>query len=304
MLFFIDESGQDHGDSPYEVLAGLAIQERMLWPLVHVFKQIEVEYFGKPLSEYGVEFKGKKLLKNKIFRFAEQAGNLPPEILLPSCISLLEKGVISSAEKSPVSNPTAIELTAYGQSVGFFIHKVLTTLPQFNVKLFASIIAKNAQRPAGSLLRKDYSYLFQRFFHYLEDIGGDCMGIVVFDELEKSQCHILINQMERYFLETGVGRERSSRIIPEPFFVHSDLTTAIQLVDVAAYCLNWGYRFGKKMTLPVRPEIEQYVKLIIPMQYAGKRQDEKGNLHDIYGITYIDDLRPKKEKDLDSNNIK
>jgi hypothetical protein len=49
------------------------------------------------------------------------------------------------------------------------------------------------------------------------------------DELEKSKSHILIGQAHRYFKDTHTGRHRSSRIIPEPFFVHSDLTTGIQI---------------------------------------------------------------------------
>ena len=47
---------------------------------------------------------------------------------------------------------------------------------------------------------------------------------MVFDELEKSQSHLLTDQMRRYFADTVVGQQRSNRIIPEPFFVHSDLT--------------------------------------------------------------------------------
>ncbi len=57
----------------------------------------------------------------------------------------------------------------------------------------------------------------------------DEMGLIVFDELERTFCRRLLNQMEYYFLNTYKGRQRSSRIVPEPFFVHSDLTTAVQI---------------------------------------------------------------------------
>lgn len=44
------------------------------------------------------------------------------------------------------------------------------------------------------------------------------MGLIVFDELEKTQSKILLGQMSRYFGETRTGYRRSARIVPEPFF--------------------------------------------------------------------------------------
>ena len=56
--------------------------------------------------------------------------------------------------------------------------------------------------------------------------------MVVFDEIEKSKSHLLIDQMHRYFRDTAVGRLRADRIVPEPFFVHSELTTGVRLADL------------------------------------------------------------------------
>ena len=107
-------------------------------------------------------------------------------------------------------------------------------------------------RPTASGgLRKDYAYLFERFFYFLEDNAAGEQGIVVFDELEKSQSHLLIDQMRRYFADTVVGQQRSNRIIPEPFFVHSDLTTGVQIADLVAYVISWGFR-TPEMTKPAR----------------------------------------------------
>ena len=46
MLLFIDESGHDHGEAPYEVLAGVAISQRDLWNLIQAIRGAEVEFFG------------------------------------------------------------------------------------------------------------------------------------------------------------------------------------------------------------------------------------------------------------------
>ena len=50
------------------------------------------------------------------------------------------------------------------------------------------------------------------------------MGYLVFDERDKSESHLLLRQVGQYFIKTKNGRTRSRLIIPEPFFVHSDLT--------------------------------------------------------------------------------
>jgi hypothetical protein len=71
-------------------------------------------------------------------------------------------------------------------------------------------------------LRKDYAYLFERFFYFLEDESSNSgygqQGVLVFDELEKSKSHILINQAHRYFKDTATGKHRANLIVPELFF--------------------------------------------------------------------------------------
>ena len=81
--------------------------------------------------------------------------------------------------------------------------------------------------------------------------GPLVQGAIVFDELERSQSHILIGQMEEYFLHTQTGKRRSRQVIPEPFFVHSDLTSLIQVADLIAYVISWGFRV-EKMSQPAR----------------------------------------------------
>lgn len=129
-----------------------------------------------------------------------------------------------------------MELTALGQAKIVFVTRLLELCALHRVHFFASIVDNASKRPHGDhFLCKDYAYLFERFYYFLEDRPEEPLGFVVFDELEKSRCHLLVNQMEKYFLKTAKGRMRSSRVIPEPFFVHSDLTTAVQLADLVAY---------------------------------------------------------------------
>lgn len=92
------------------------------------------------------------------------------------------------------------------------------------------------------------------------------MGCIVFDELEKTQSRILTRQMDRYFKNHAVWRAQASRVIPEPFFVHSDLTTGIQLADIVAYLVSWGLRFGP-LSAPARAELAPYNDLLKLMRY-------------------------------------
>lgn len=123
---------------------------------------------------------------------------------------------------------------------------VFSICANYGCRVFASIVETDAPRGAAGGLRKDYGYLFERFFYFLEDYASESgfsqQGILVFDELEKSQSHILIDQAQRYFKDTAIGRQRASLVIPEPFFVHSELTTGVQIADLVAYCISWGFR--------------------------------------------------------------
>jgi hypothetical protein len=296
MLFFIDESGHDHAEAPYEVLAAVAIRERDLWNLIQAIRNAEVEFFGLHMAQVGLELKGRKLLKRKIIRFASEAPPIEPDERRNLAHNLLKKGWRRSHGEK-VDDVKFNELVAYGQAVVAFVRRVFELAARYKAKTFAGIVGLNAPRHADpSYLRKDYAYLFERFYYYMEAVSAEEMGLVVFDELEKAQCRILLGQLDNYFLELEKGYERSARIVPEPFFVHSDLTTVVQIVDLAAYCLNWGFRL-KGMTEPTRPEIEPLARMVYDMKFIGNRYDE-ASLQEkpLYGIFYVDDLRPKHER--------
>lgn len=295
MLLFLDESGTDHVDAPYEVLAGIAIRERNLWPLIQGVRAAERESFGVPLSATRVELKGKKLLKAKVFRLASQGDPMPSDERRMLVESFLRKGLQDAEGEAVAYNRR--EFTAYGQAVLAFVTEIYALAARLGVRVFASLVDPQAPRPAGDFLRKDYAYLFERFYYFLEDTSSEEMGLIVFDELERSFCRRLLDQMEYYFLHTYKGLQRSSRIVPEPFFVHSDLTTAVQIADIVAYSLNWGTRLNR-MSQPTRPEMVTFGQQAFELRYIGQRPDsQRGTvLRPVYGITYIDDLRPRSER--------
>jgi len=271
-LLFIDECGQDHRYTPYEVLAGVAIHDTTLWSLIKEIKDREKYYFGDFYNQEKQELKALKILKKKTFRLANQLPQIETDKIPELAQSCFEKK----------DNSTKTELTALAQAKLLFVEEILSICQKYHAQVFACIINYRNPDPRLPLddwvqndyLRQDYAYLFERFFYYLEDQNhknsNDDMGIVIFDELEKSKSHILHDQMNAYFQKTNKGRERSRYIIPEPFFVHSDLTTGVFIADIVAYCLAFGFRL-EYMKETKRQELDKYLSPICEMRYLASR---------------------------------
>lgn len=276
-ILFLDESGHDLKDSPYEVIAGIAIEDKSIWNLIRELHLLEENIFGRRYSAGGRELKARKILKSKTFRLAQQ---LPP--IEPHERRLLSKECLDNGE-----TVTKRQLTALAQAKIAFAKEVLQIAANFRCKAFASIVSQNFN-PADTpeYLRKDFVYLFERYFYFLEDKPGEPSGIIVFDETEKTQSQRLIQQIENYFKKTNKGRTRATLLIPEPLFVHSDLTTGVQIADLIAYVISWAMRL-KGMTKPVRPELSTLADLIKPLRNRTIREVGVNPDHEIWSITYV-----------------
>ncbi|MBF0438008.1 MAG: DUF3800 domain-containing protein [Magnetococcales bacterium] len=285
-LLFIDESGQDRGESPYEVLAGVAVEDRQLWPLIQEIGKAQEHFFGtRRYQQRDQEAKAKKILKRKTFRLAAQDGPIPG----------IERRQLALQALTDGANVTRRQLTALAQAKIGYVEWVLTLCQDYSCQAFASIIPQSAQRSMTltdldevmRVLRKDYAYLFERFHHFLNVRQRGQMGIVIFDELEKSKSHLLIRQMEGYFLRTENGRKRARLVIPEPMFVHSDLTTLIQVADLVAYIISWGVKLSR-MTEPRREELAILADKVLQLRYCHRTLGGD----DIWGFKLIPSLIP------------
>jgi len=284
-FLFIDESGQDHTASPYEVLAGIAVEDQDLWNLIVTIQHLEERVFMRRYSANSAELKGRKLLKRKVFRLAAQLPPIPAEERRQLAGACLESG----------RNARRREITALAQAKISYVNEVLDICARFRCKVFASIVIKNAPAPPSSHhLRKDYSYLFQRFYYFLEETSPSTSGIVVFDELERSRSHLLVEQMDGYFKRTANGRLMSGQIIPEPFFVHSDLTTGIQIADLVAYVVSWGFRRIVGMVEPERGELRSIVNRVCRLRHRTVRQVGENETVETWSFKLISDLRTRE----------
>ena len=280
-LLFLDECGHDQRVSPCEVLAGVCVEDRDLWNLIDAIADAEDRHFGLRYSRIKDEIKGKKLLKRKAFRHASQQ----PPVDEARRRDLARQAIESGA------TVTRDQITALGQSKLAFVRDVFDICARFHCHAFASIVARDAPRPLNAVLRKDYAFLFERFFYFLEDRGPTVQGVVVFDELEKTASKILLGQMEEYFLQTARGRQRSRQVIPQPFFVHSDLTTLVQVADLIAYVTAWAFRIPGTLDAPAREELAPFAAQVSGLRYRTEREILGRPNFAVWSFAVINDLR-------------
>jgi hypothetical protein len=295
-FLFVDESGHDHRASPYEVLAGVAVEDQHLWSLVSAVHRAEEEFFGMRISSGPLELKGKKLLKHKTFTLAALMPPFETGERRRLALACLEKGQQTKGLQCG-GGASRAELAALAQAKLAFVARLLELCAKHEATAFASIVEPSAPKPAGGFLRKDYAYLFERYYYFLDGCLDSPQGLVVFDELDRSRCHLLVDQMAHYFHSTAKGRQRASRIVPEPFFVHSELTTLVQLADIVAYVISWGVRFGP-LGHSRREELAGLASAVCRLRYLANRKRD-GQLFNVWSFAYIDDLRPREEREPD-----
>ncbi len=194
-LLFLDESGHDHKQMPYEVRGGIALQDSQLWPFTRAVQQQERECFGCSLHEFQKELKGSPLLDKKRFRFANQTERMLPAERQKHARSFLMKGFQNL-------NPTSSEFCAYGQACIEMARGIFQLLRDHQAVIFASIIPRGtggALGPAEELLRKDKVFLLERYFYFLEREKQH--GLLVMDGAEKTLDRQFVRPTRKLFHE-------------------------------------------------------------------------------------------------------
>ena len=284
-LLFMDESGHDHKKLPYEVRGGIALHAGSLWPFVRDLRRLELASFGTELSQFKKELKGSKLLDKDRYLWAVQGAAMADEARRKHCRAFLTKGL----EKKP---PNRDEFTAYGQACLEMARGVFQVLREHKAVLFAAAIPCNVAKPqtseADGFLRKDHVFLLERFFYFLELKREH--GLLVMDEVEKTEDRRFVRRLQAYFTSTQTGRYRAQWIVPSPFFVASDMTYPVQAADLCIYCVIWGFRRpGIGMDAPVRKEIaDEFQPWLTELQFEGDAYRD-GKVYPCFGIAYVPD---------------
>ena len=304
-LLFVDESGHDRKLAPAEVLGGFAIRDGALWSFIQAVYALQTEIFGVTYPALNAErraaktkttdgdldikeIKGDNFLNPRVFKKAALFAAFKPDERRRLAESCLRKA--GSADKQSIS--------ALAQAKLEYVKRLFDLCPKFRGQCLGIVVPVDApgdRKVPASVLRKDYAYLFERFFYFVDSKSAEHAGIIVFDELDKSASHILLGQMQAYYRDSKTGQDRSERLVPEPLFVHSDLTGGIQLADLIAYVLSWGHGFDRNTIVPKpRAELAPYVKQVESLKIDSKVNGSKSD-----GIYVVYDLRTRSEKDRD-----
>lgn len=240
--------------------------------------------------------KGKKLLKVKKFTLANQDPSpMADEDRQELCRRLLAKGVRGESPARP-------ELTAFGRASILFCDHLLRVLLDHDVMVFASRIPRGTDRPKHThegLVRKDQFFLFERFDRFLR--ANKETGILILDESEKELDRKFVNSLERLFRRHEAARRFTRTIVPNPFFVASDMSYLIQAADIVLYILNWGFRLSSSDPAPPRMELERLDSGRIRAMIDRRQASSGGKRFTSYSLFDVSDpweyRAPQKEKE-------
>ena len=147
-LLFLDESGQDRRDSPYEVLAGIAVEDSRSWNLITDIQEAEVAHFGQRITRGELELKGRKLLKSKVFRMAGQLPEADSAQRLSLASECLREGRAARDDGRP-AHVSRQQLTALAQAKIAFVRTVFELCLRHQARAFASIVEPRCPPPGG-----------------------------------------------------------------------------------------------------------------------------------------------------------
>ena len=287
-FLFVNSSGRQVRVSPYEVLAGVIVQERDVWNLNQAMVDAEVRHFGRRFSSTGAPPRARQLLKTKVFRLAGGVPALPAAQRRELARACLETG--AGAGK--------VHLAALSQAKLAYVSDILDLAARYRCKYLASIVSRNAPRPQPGHLSKDYTYLFERFFYSLDDTASQPLGLVVCGQDAGPLARQLRVQLERYFRGTLKGRQRASLVLPEPLFAGGELACCLDLAGLVAYITSWAFR-TKELVEPARYQLSPYKEQVRALRYRAVRDIGDNPNFVIWGFAVIPDLRMREDRDAE-----
>lgn len=236
-------------------------------------RRLEYACFGDHLSHYGSELKATRLLERKRFKWAAAAPRFTAEDrreLSRTFLAQTARGV----------QPPPDTWRAYAQASLEMVRGLTNMLVRERIPVFATMIPRGtAHRPVNAPLdfvRKDLTFLFERFFYFLEDQESN--GLLVLDETDRVDDRRYLRRVERYFSSHERGKLHAHRILPSPLFVGSEMSYAIQAADVIIYLIATSYRPRfSEINAPAREDVSRLVGELLPkLVYRTHRTAEDG----------------------------
>ena len=284
---FTGASGRQPGSSPYEVITGVVVEDRDVWNLSQVLQDAELRHFGRRFSPAGAP-RGRQLLSPKVFRQASLLAAVPMEERRELARACLDHG--AGADRRQQSALAHAKLAYVGET--------LEAAARFRCRLVASIVGRRSPRPYPGQLRKDFAYLFERFFYCVDDTKPSPLGLVVGPGLLDPDGRLLAQQMACYFRGTLRGRQRASLVLAEPLAATGELRGLVELADLVAYITAWAFR-TKELLEPARRELGPYKEQVRSLRYRVVRDIGDNPNFVVWGFAVVPDLRMREDREIE-----
>jgi len=287
IFMFTGASGRHPSTSPYEVIAGVVVEDRDVWNLSQVLQDAELRHFGRRFSPRSAP-RARQLLSPKVFRQASLLTAVPIEERRELARECLEHG--AGADRRQQSALAHAKLAYVGEA--------LEAAARFRCRLVASIVGRRCPRPHPGQLRKDFAYLFERFFYCVDDTKPSPLGVVVGPGTVDPDGRRLAQQMACYFRSTLKGRQRSSLVLAEPLAATGELRGLVELADLVAYVTAWAFR-TKELVEPARRELGPYKEQARSLRYRVVRDIGDNPSFVVWGFAVVPDLRMREDRELE-----
>lgn len=282
-LLFMDESGHD-GSTSYEVRGGISLPAGRVWPFTRSMRGLEGLCFGDLLANHGKEIKAIKLLQTRRLRLARARPDFPDDERQALCRQFLSQSNRKIA-------PTLEMHVAYSQAGVLFVSKLLELVKRHGGHVFAAVVPSGHSKPtveiAQNVVRRDIVYLFERFYHFLEDQQET--GILVLDESDRTDDKRFLRRMERYFSLHAKGKQHARLVLPTPLFTASEMSYPVMASDLVCYLVSQGYRMPKLgMDGPVREDFNpSWAATINGLKHEYVRTDDGGTPYTAQSIVFV-----------------
>ena len=279
---FIEEPGDHQLTLPYGVLAGLAVEDRVIWQLARKLKRAEIDFFGSRLVNFCSLFTIESILDIE----ADQIASSSIDLDAAERLQLVRE--CAGLNPLQLSTKHSFALT---QSRFLFCKHALEILLDYNVKGFATLIPTN-QINISYLngLRKDYSFFFERFNLFLSDYSQGSIGSIVVDECRSDEKYVSVISITEYFEKTTKGRLISQNLIPEPLMANDSLSTINKAAVIYSNILSYGVRLSGMMNNR-RYDLDALVRICNLMRTSYPSRDGKKH----WSVIYLDDVRTMRE---------
>ena len=137
----------------------MAIQDQAVRAVIRRLHEVEIHSFGRRYSDGPRELKGRVLLKKKVYRHRELNAEVDA-----ADIPALARAALNDGARADARMLKALAIAKLN-----YVASVFEICAELGCRTFASIVETDACPTATGGLRKDYAYLFERFFYFLED---------------------------------------------------------------------------------------------------------------------------------------